>query len=104
MWLKTRFFPFGGSDPFTAPQVPPGDQGYFFLIDTSFLLQDKYDFKKKWGCENFTGQNVCLAQSCPVKLEILAQSDQNWEIVKILLPYPLNFLNLSLRGPFSLKT
>ena len=46
---RNRIFPFWGSDPFIAPQVPLGGQGYFFLIDISFLQYNKYDFKKKGG-------------------------------------------------------
>ena len=35
---RNRIFPFWGSDPFIAPPGTPRGQGYFFLIDISFLL------------------------------------------------------------------
>ena len=66
---KQDFSVLGGLTPLQPPQVPLGGQGYFFLIDTSFLLQDKYDSKKKLEGQNYCAIIVCLGQSYPVKTE-----------------------------------
>ena len=65
MWPETRFFHSEGSDPYLAPLAAPGGR-FFFHWSQLFSIGQVY-FQEKRGSENFTYQNVCLAQSYPVK-------------------------------------
>ena len=69
MWPENRFFHSEGSDPYLAPLGTLGGQGRVFFHWSQHFSIEKYVFKKKrgGGGENFTSQNVCLAQSYPVK-------------------------------------